>query len=155
MFAPIRKRLALELNWLVMSAISRKPHLAIGGDDNPYMLRWYVIPRNRYFNIYLHRFCRSDERVKHDHPWWSLSFTLEGSYVEHICDSKGAETEVIRNVGDIVFRSAKALHYISLFPGVPCWTLFITGPVFRQWGFLYPNGQWIHHSSHVPGSVDE
>lgn len=31
-------------------------HLAIGGEDDPYLLRWYLIPRNKRLNIYLHQF---------------------------------------------------------------------------------------------------
>ena len=37
-----------------------------------YLSRWHIIPRNRYFNIYLHKFVGSDDdRALHDHPWRS------------------------------------------------------------------------------------
>lgn len=36
----------------------RKPDFVIGDPANPYLLRWYVIPRNKVFNIYLHKFCK-------------------------------------------------------------------------------------------------
>ena len=48
-----------------------------------YMHRWYIIPRNKYFNIYFHEFVGSDDPIYHDHPWYSWGFILEGSYVEH------------------------------------------------------------------------
>lgn len=40
----------------------------IGGHERPYLLRWFIIPRNRFFNIYLHKFLRSDDdRALLDH----------------------------------------------------------------------------------------
>lgn len=65
--------------------LSGRPHFIIGGTDRPYLLRWFLIPRNRWFNIYLHKFCRDDDdRALHDHPWWFVSIMLQGSYVEHL-----------------------------------------------------------------------
>jgi hypothetical protein len=157
-FDTARERLITELKWWLTTStvIKREPDFIIGDEKDPHMHRWYIIPRNRFFNIYLHRFMRSDERIMHDHRWWSLSIMLEGGCVEHILDEeKEEEKEVGRLEGDFVFRRAKTLHHIELIPGIPCWTLFMTGPAFREWGFLYPNGQWVHHSLHVPGSVDE
>jgi len=34
----------------------RKPDFVIGRAGAPYLERWWVIPRNRWFNIYLHHF---------------------------------------------------------------------------------------------------
>ena len=60
---PLRER-------LLAIATKRHPDFIVGGKDNPYLLRWFVIPRNPVFNIYLHRFLRSDDdRALHDHPW--------------------------------------------------------------------------------------
>lgn len=59
--------------------IKRKPDLCIGGEDSPYLKRWWLIPRNRFFNVYLHQFLKDDDdRALHDHPWWSVSFLLKG-----------------------------------------------------------------------------
>lgn len=53
-------------NWLKV-LLSGKPHFVIGNADNPYMLRWFILPRNRLFNIYLHKFLRDDDdRALHD-----------------------------------------------------------------------------------------
>ncbi|EIC64345.1 hypothetical protein [Mycobacteroides abscessus] len=39
-----------------------EPHQPIGAEgEPPYLLRWYVIPRNRWVNVYLHKFLRDDE----------------------------------------------------------------------------------------------
>ena len=57
-----------------------KPSVVIG--DN-YMHRWHLIPRNRFFNIYLHHYIGSDtDRHMHDHPWPSVSVTLKGQVID-------------------------------------------------------------------------
>lgn len=121
----------------------RAPDIEIGGHDNPYMRRWWVIPRNRWFNVYLHHFLRSDDdRALHDHPWWNLSILLEGRYVEHTISAGGINVRTERCAGQWKFRAASSAHRIELHDG-PCWTLFITGPRLREWGFHCPQG-WRH-----------
>lgn len=120
--------------------ISLKPHLYIGGAENPYMLRWYLFPRNPWLNLYLHKFMRDDDdRALHDHPWWFVSVLLRGSYTEW----RGfPETELVsrkRIFPSIAFRSAETRHRVTL-PGGPCWTLVLTGPKKRTWGFWCPKG---------------
>lgn len=128
---------------LLELADERAPDVTIGEHDNPYLQRWFVTPRNRISNRYLHLFLRSDDdRALHDHPWPSVSLTLKGSYVEHEIQAGGIHTRKRRVAGDIVFRSAKMAHRIEADDG-PVWTLFITGPVVRTWGFHCPNG-WVH-----------
>lgn len=113
----------------------RPPDFIIGGETDPYLLRWYVIPRNRWLNIYLHEFRRSDDdRALHDHPWWNVSILLRGSYIEHRIRDGGIHTRTRRTAGAIVLRSARSAHRIELDAG-PCRTLFITGPKIRDWGF--------------------
>lgn len=122
-------------------ADTRLPDFIIGGADAPYLRRWWVIPRNRWFNIYLHHFLRSDDdRALHDHPWWNASILLEGSYLEHV---RGCGVPSYRKPGAIYFRRASAAHRVELIGGAAVWTLFITGPVIREWGFLCPAG-WRH-----------
>jgi hypothetical protein len=88
------------------------------------------------FNIYVHLFLRSDEdRAKHTHPWlFNLSWLLDGRYLEHTL--KGV---FLRLAGCLKFRWGPAAHRIELVDG-PVWTLFITGPRIREWGFLCPQG---------------
>ena len=134
---------------LLSALTARDPDFVIGGSEQPYLLRWWLIPRNRVFNAYLHEFRRSDDdRALHDHPWWNCSILLKGSYYEHL---PGGRVE-LRCAGDIVFRKAQAAHRIELIEGpngtVRCWTLFLTGPTIRQWGFLCPQG-WRHWKEFV------
>lgn len=100
----------------------------------PYMRRWWIIPRNRWFNIYLHEFLGSDEdRAHHDHPWFNLSILISGQYTEVSIKRGGTERRVLRQTPAFKFRSPWAAHRIEI--DRPCWTLFITGPVVRTWGF--------------------
>ena len=116
----------------------RKPDLIIGPDKNdPYMLRWHLIPRNRWFNIYLHKILKDDDdSALHDHPWWSLGMILRGSYLEIAPDGKK-----VRFPFRPVFRRATQLHRLVVLSG-PVWTIFTTGPRIREWGFACPKG-WI------------
>lgn len=137
----------------------RDPDFYIGGKVHPYMRRWWVIPRNRFFNIYLHNILRDDDdRALHDHPWVSCSVILRGGYLEH---HPGGVVKR-RQPGRITFRRATQAHRLELFESgsfwatdegrIPikksAWTLFITGPKIREWGFHCPKG-WRHWEEFV------
>jgi hypothetical protein len=120
--------------------LRRRPDVLIGRPDDTYMRRWWVIPRNRYCNIYLHHFVRSDDdRALHDHPWINASILLDGRYTEHTIARGGVHHHVEYRTGAIKLRGAKYPHRIELTDG-PCWTLFLTGPNIREWGFHCPAG---------------
>lgn len=122
---------------------TRPPDFVIGKPGNDYLQRWFVIPRNRFFNIYLHRFLRSDyDRALHDHPWLNMSILLDGEYVEHTIPQGGINLKKRYVTGDIKMRGARSAHRVELTNG-PCWSLFITGPRVREWGFHCPAG-WRH-----------
>ena len=109
----------------------RQP-IVIGG-DSPYLIRWFIIPRNRIFNIYLHQILRDDDdRALHDHPWTSWSLNLGGTLGEIY---KAGDFEIHRwfRFGDVVHRGPKFAHRL-LVPKTAM-TLFITGPKLRSWGF--------------------
>lgn len=118
----------------------RPPDFVVGTPDDPYLKRWWIIPRNRWFNIYLHQFFHSDEdRALHDHPWVNCSILLAGSYVEHMRGGRST----IRRPWRPTFRLPGTAHRIEIMDGKPVWTLFITGPRVREWGFHCPKG-WVH-----------
>lgn len=78
------------LDWIERKIVAkREPDLYIGGRENTYMKRWYVVPRNPVFNIYYHHFMRSDfAEALHDHPWsFNASWLLRGTYQEHTFDT--------------------------------------------------------------------
>lgn len=137
--------------------IPRAPDFVIRGDDGGiYLRRWWIIPRNRFFNIYLHHILQDDDgRAEHDHPWHSCSIILRGGYIEVIKNVRHP-----RVAGTVRFRRATEAHRLVLrknqwrwvglfkrrlvfFETMPCWTLFITGPRIREWGFHCPQG-WRH-----------
>lgn len=126
-------------------SLRRPPDFVIGPKDSPYLRRWWVIPRNRWFNIYLHNILHDDDdRALHDHPWANMSLVLKGGYWEVTPTGK-----FWRGRGSIVFRRATEAHRLALSwdsrttYGSPCWTLFITGPVVREWGF-HCRTHWVH-----------
>lgn len=130
----------------------RNPDRVIGSKNNPYLLRWHVIPRNQWFNIYLHKFIRDDDdRAFHDHPWWFVSLMLAGRYIEYfekIVLNLPIIKKSVRRFGSIVIRSATHKHRIELFKldngsPIPCWTLVVSGPRIRDWGFWCPKG-FVH-----------
>jgi hypothetical protein len=123
----------------------RKPDFVIGPPDDPYLFRWFIIPRNRWANIYLHKFMRGDDdRALHDHPWVNVSILLSGSYREH---KPGGVIKLRKPWRPWAFwrlpmRFPTAAHRVELIEGRPVWTLFLTGPKVRTWGFYCPRG-WI------------
>lgn len=142
----------------------RPPDFIIGTVDDPYLLRWWVIPRNKRFNIYLHQFHRDDdERALHDHPWDNVSIVLSEGYTEVVpIDPRvpnGSTIECVRRPGDVVRRGAKDAHRIKLrrdTSGQPirAWSLFLTGQLQRSWGFWCPHG-WRHYKKFVELEIDE
>ena len=174
----------------IVSVFYREPDFIIGTPDNPYIRRWWVIPRNRFFNIYLHNIIRDDDdRALHDHPWRWCSIHLRGAYYEitrvgaeelpidwpiferyqyelfhDVIDDfymyGNAYDEVYRRkrwrAGSIRFRSATFAHRLEIDRNAgPCWTLFLTGPWRRTWGFHCPKG-WVSWKDFVkPGAQGE
>ena len=157
---PIGTFIADALRPWFTKKLQTQPDFIIGPTDDPYMYRWYVIPKNRWFNIYLHQFHRSDEpRAEHDHPWHSLSLILDGC----VHEIYGNPADNIRAItkGQIVYRSAKFTHRIvfhkvlnslSKYAHTLPITLFITGPKIRDWGFHCPKGwvPWQQFTSDTP-----
>lgn len=139
--------------WLIDKiTLDRNPDFIVGTVEDSYLLRWWIIPRNKIFNVYLHCFLRDDDdRALHDHPWAWCSILLNGCYVEHTIDRGGVHKRQLRTPGDIKFSLPSRPHRVELIPGpivptekYPCWTLFITGPRVRQWGFHCPQRGWVH-----------
>ncbi len=131
--------------WPFARVAARDPDFYIGGRAHPYCVRWWIIPRNRFFNIYLHRFLRDDDdRALHDHPWDNCSIPLRTGYNEVM--ARGI-TRRRRRFG-MYFRRAETAHRVVLLRGaggvpIESWSLFVTGPVRREWGFHCPRG-WRH-----------
>jgi hypothetical protein len=159
-------------------AIARRPNMQLDREDNVvYLRRWWVIPRNKWFNVYLHHMIGSDDDVPHDHPYWSMSLVLTDGlrerylrrpqdelmygYNPDTCNwdvpkfhLENVKTRRIRE-GQIVWRGANFAH--QLIVDQPAWTLFVTGPRVREWGFWCQRG-WIpwqeYYPQQKPGGAD-
>lgn len=138
---------------IITRAVMRQPDVLIGVN---YLARWWLIKNvrdqdtgdqfslkkyhrtSKWFNSYLH--CvrsNDDDRALHDHPWLNISIIISGTYREVLADRTR-----LRKPGDIVFRFGSTAHRLEVVEG-PVWSLFITGPKYREWGFRCPNG-WKH-----------
>ena len=135
--------------------LSGGPHFNIGPR---YLLRWYIIPRNPWVNVYLHQFLHDDEdRALHDHPWWFVSVMLWGGYYEHTPNGG-----LVRRVsGTVAYRPATHTHRVELLRKLngnirSAWTVVITGRVIRDWGFHCPQGwrHWKEFTAYNGGSGD-
>lgn len=151
--------------------------------SRPFLLRWYVLPKNRFLNIYLHQFIRDDEdRALHDHPWFNLSVLLAGQYIEHTIEGGGVHVRKVYTAGALKVRTPWSAHRVELtkdwpmrrpydgpysvapnLPGwvqysakSPSWSLFVTGPKQHSWGFHCPETGWrSSHLFHDKGGCDE
>jgi len=125
--------------------MARTPDYVIGPVDNPYLRRWWIIPRNEGCNVYLHEILRSDDdRAGHDHPWLNTSYILAGGYTEVTYYREQPWLEAYRyerKAGDSVTREAGDTHRLIVPDGGCCISLFVTGPKVREWGFWCPNGR--------------
>lgn len=137
---------------------SRPAAEVIGPHEAPYMLRWFLIPKNRFFGIYLHLFLNSDDdRALHDHPWPTVSFVLTGGmwevYAKRGADPRDIDQQSTRYIErrNIVFRRAGWSHRIIMESGAKSITLFIAGPRVREWGFWCPKG-WKHWREYCASS---
>jgi hypothetical protein len=124
--------------------------------NEPLLERYYVFLKDRTwfpFNIFVHKFLKSDPDDVHDHPWPYATLILKGGYYEWIpqFDKQGnkfSEIAVWRGPGSFRVCGANSYHRIELDPSVDCWTLFMPGPQKREWGFLV-NNQWVHNEQYL------
>jgi hypothetical protein len=137
------------LKTLIVWLLGFLPYVTIRGENGvPYMTRYYLLGGPRYdskrrWNLFIHCFHTSDQRVPHNHPWsWAYSLIFWGWY----CEWRNGKAKVFRP-GDINSLKADTFHYVHLLtPSV--WTLFLAGPRIQDWGFL-DNGEVIPHREWV------
>jgi len=142
------------LKWL--EARGRKRIVMDRTSDEPYLERYYLFLKEREsfpFNIFLHKFLKSDPDDVHDHPWPYATLILKGGYYEWIpqFDSQGnkfSEVAVWRGPGHFRICGANSFHRIELDPDVTAWTLFMPGAKQRDWGFLVKN-KWVQWEEYL------
>jgi hypothetical protein len=161
------------LRWHKSKTAARPRDVRIPTNESvpAYMLRWWHIKRNAYFNWYLHNVLRSDDDTAlHDHPWWSFSLVLDGGYYEHTIAKGGVHYMKWFGPGQMHFRPFGSCAHRLQLPTekiddasmtqmahsvdlditaykdrqveMPATTMFLTGPVLRRWGFHHPE-RWV------------
>lgn len=128
-------------------------------DIGEFMRRW--IFQSPLGTVRLHNIREPDEdREMHDHPWDFVAVILRGGYVEDIpapatwpglCayppeeDADPTWTErLVRWPGSVVYHRASDAHRISKLLRDEAWTLVITGPRIRKWGFWTKDVGWVY-----------
>jgi hypothetical protein len=99
-------------------------------------LRQYRLFDWKWVCVRVHYIAREDaDRHLHDHPWaWAWSFILRGQYLE-----QRDEGMRWRRAGQTNILRSREYHRIrAVAPST--WTLFVTGPRTKSWGFLTPDG---------------
>ena len=146
-----------------MERAGRKRIVMDRQENEPYLERYYLFLKDRKhfpFNIFLHKFLKSDPDDVHDHPWPYATLILKGGYWEFtpvfnsFGDVKLNENRVWRGPGHFRICKSNSFHRIVLEPGVTPWTLFMPGPQRREWGFLV-NNKWIHNDIYLTGRANE
>lgn len=121
-----RKIGAIDLRW-------KEP---LGNPECPHAYRWALIVFG--YGLRLHHWLKSDDdRAFHDHPWWMLIRVISGRYADYRPDG----TAELVLPGKWYFRPADHKHIVIIPVGNPpedVWTLVITGPKVRNWGFWIP-----------------
>ena len=116
-------------------------------DKEPYLERYYLFLKDRTnfpFNIFLHKFLNSDPDDLHNHPWSYISIPLYPGYWEHTDKGK-----FWRGPLSCRYAPASTYHRIELIKDKPyCWTLFIPGKKFQDWGFMTSTG-WIQNEKYL------
>lgn len=131
-----------------MDLIGRRRIILDRESDEPYLERYYMFLKDRVnfpFNIFIHKFLKSDPDDLHDHPWGFTTFIIAGGYWEYITQTHKIWRApfTYRTVND-----PKFLHRIELDKCIPyCWTLFIPHKKVRDWGFIR-NGKWIQNEEY-------
>lgn len=131
----------------------------IGDAKDPYLMRWIIL-QTPWFSVYVHKLLRSDHDMSlHDHPWPFASFVLTG-YEEAVCaeneDGSLRWWREVHGCGDVLLRRAGHRHRVIIRDRtIPGWTVVLTGPRSRRWGF-WPKGPggtytWCHWKSYDMG----
>ncbi len=131
-------------------------------DGRVYLNRWGW--RCRFGAVLLHRMDAPDPGEDlHDHPWAFVSIVLAGGYIEERAATRDATTYAriaVEYLDTPLMRGARRgfeeerrrfsvrrmrldeCHRITRLLRAPTWTLVITGPRRRRWGFYLPDG-WM------------
>jgi len=140
----------------LLERLGRKRIVLDRASNEPYLERYYLFLKDRErfpFNVFLHKFLKSDPDDLHDHPWPYATLILKGGYYEWVPEFDGqgkkiGESRHWRGPGHFRVCRATSYHRIELDPNVTAWTLFMPGPQQREWGFEV-KGRWIQWEQYL------
>lgn len=128
---------------LTDQAVARRlgPPEIVGNEECPVMYRW-TLARPFGCKIMLHHFLpNGDDPEPHDHPFDFVTLVLAGAYVDERTDPGGGLHFEMMERGKVRFRRAEHMHR-TLVRSDGCWTIIVTGPKRREWGFAW-RGVWM------------
>lgn len=140
----------------------RWPHrfdIRDGKDSDIYLTRWTLL-RLFGWSLKLHCIRKPDhDRCAHDHPWSFWTFVLYGGYEEVIPWPAPKDFPYLMpdlpvkvGVGRLYHRPAEYRHRITKLPRGSAWTLVVTSPARRDWGFWVKN-VWIHQRDFLKAGI--
>jgi len=107
------------------------PHEEIGWTEVGEEFTRYRLLVTPWFRVFVHRLhCPQWHPQGHDHPWSFVAIVLKGGYLERTQEGK-----FWRGPGSVLFRPAEFVHNVVT-GSKTNWSLVITGPKRRQWGFV-------------------
>jgi hypothetical protein len=134
----------------LLDRVGRKRIVMDRVNNEPYLERYYVFLKDRKtfpFNIFIHKFLKSDPDDLHDHPWSYFTLILKGGYYEWV-PGVNCEVRKWRRPGHFRVCSATSLHRIELKEGTTCWTVFMPFTKVREWGFI-TKGKWVQWEEYL------
>lgn len=109
-----------------------------------HFVRWRIV-QTPLASLYVHRFDSPDAERMHDHPWSFLSVVLRGGYEEDVPFALDGEHFGVtpRRITRWNFKRATDAHLVRRLLRTPTWTLVVTGPRRRDWGYIdQRTGEW-------------
>ncbi len=138
--------------WIILMDSCGRKRIILDRDTNePCLERYYLFLKDRGnfpFNIFIHKFLKSEPNDMHDHPTDFTTFILYGGYWEHTQSGTYWRRPMF-------CRCVKSNHInrIELDVKRPiCWALFISYGKKTDWGF-YKKGQWIQHNEYFADKI--
>jgi hypothetical protein len=136
----------------------------------PYLMRYYLFIKERNsfpFNIFIHKFLKSDEEDVHDHPWSYFHIIISGGYWEHLPEDNNnldlGFKKIWREPGHYKYVDSSYIHRVELARDkndklIQPWTIFIPFKQKLDWGFWINSnvdgGGWrkINHTEYLTKS---
>lgn len=137
---------------LVVFVASHRPCKIITYDGQDILRRYHLLELPGGMTLVLHQFVRSDpDRGLHDHPWsFGASFVLAGGYFERrvsAFDGPVGKDKAQVPIQETWFApgrfntfNGEDYHRVFVPTGQDAWTLFLSGPRIKTWGFLKCKG---------------